>query len=133
VSERAAGRLEKNAALAGRVSTEGGSFFEEVPSGADVYILAQVLHDWSDEDCVRILEACRRAGAAGARLLVLEQILPEDPEPNVAKLTDLNMLVLLGGRERTRAEFESLLAAGGWRLIDEHAGPRWSALEAVSS
>jgi hypothetical protein len=133
VSERAAGRLENNAALAGRVSTEGGSFFEEVPSGADVYILAQVLHDWSDEDCVRILEACRRAGAAGARLLVLEQILPEGPEPNVAKLTDLNMLVLLGGRERTRAEFESLLAAGGWRLIDEHAGPRWSALEAVSS
>ena len=64
---------------------------------------------------------------------MLEQILPDGPEPNVAKLTDLNMLVLLGGRERTRGEFEALLAAGGWRLIDEHPGPRWSALEAVPS
>jgi hypothetical protein len=131
VSERAAGRLEKNPALAGRVSAEGGSFFEAVPAGADAYILAQVLHDWSDDDCVRILDACRRAGGPGARLLVLEQILPDGPAPNVSKLTDLNMLVLLGGRERTRGEFESLLAAGGWTVIDEHPGPRWSALEAV--
>ena len=130
VSERAAGRLEKNPALAGRASAEGGSFFEAVPPGADAYILAQVLHDWSDADCVRILEVCRRAGGPGARLLVLEQILPEGPEPNVSKLTDLNMLVLLGGRERTRGEFESLLEAGGWGIVDEHPGPRWSALEA---
>jgi hypothetical protein len=131
VSERAAGRLEKNPRLAGRVSAEGGSFFEAVPAGADAYILAQVLHDWNDDDCVRILEACRRAGGRGARLLVLEQIVPDGPAPNPSKLTDLNMLVLVGGRERTRAEFESVLAAGGWKVIDEHPGPRWSALEAV--
>ncbi len=102
-----------------------------MPAGADVYVLAQVLHDWSDEDCVRILEACRRAAGATARLLVVEQILPEGPEPNVAKLTDLNMLVLLGGRERTRRAFEELLDAGGWSLVAELPGPRWSALEAV--
>ena len=131
VSERAAGRLEKNLALAGRVSAEGGSFFEAVPAGADAYILAQVLHDWDDDDCVRILEACRRAGGPGARLLVLEQILPDGPQPNIAKLTDLNMLMLLGGRERTRDEFETLLTASGWSVIEEHPGPRWSALEAV--
>jgi SAM-dependent methyltransferase len=131
VSERAASRLEKNASLRGRVSVEAGDFFDAVPPGADVYVLAQVLHDWADDDCVRILEACRRAGRPGTRLLVLEQILPEGPEPNVAKLTDLNMLVLLGGRERTRAEFERLLAAGGWSVIGEHPGPRWSALEAA--
>ena len=131
VSERAASRLEKNAALAGRVSAEGGDFFEAVPSAADVYVLAQVLHDWSDDDCVRILEACRRASRPSTRVLVLEQILPEGPEPNVAKLTDLNMLVLVGGRERTSREFEALLAAGGWKLVGEHPGPRWSALEAV--
>lgn len=133
VSERAASRLEKNAALVGRVSAEGGDFFEAVPSAADVYVLAQVLHDWSDDDCVRILEACRRASRRSTRLLVLEQILPEGPEPNVAKLTDLNMLVLLGGRERTSREFEALLAAGGWTMVGEHPGPRWSALEAVSA
>ena len=131
VTERAAARLEKNPALAGRVSAEGGSFFETIPPGADVYVLAQVLHDWSDEDCVRILEACLRAGGADARLLVLEQVVPEGPEPNVSKLTDLNMLVLLGGRERTRREFEALLEAGGWTLLVEHPGPRWSALEAA--
>jgi O-methyltransferase domain len=131
VTERAAARLEKNTALAGRVSAEGGSFFETVPAGADVYVLAQVLHDWSDEDCVPILEACHRAGGPDARLLVLEQIVPEGPAPNVSKLTDLNMLVLLGGRERTRGEFETLLAAGGWTLVGEHPGPRWSALEAA--
>ncbi len=61
---------------------------------------------------------------------MLEQILPDGPEPNVAKLTDLNMLVLLGGRERTRGEFATVLAAGGWTLVEERAGPRWSLLEA---
>ncbi|MDX6568943.1 MAG: hypothetical protein QOH15_1521 [Gaiellales bacterium] len=131
VSERAASRLEKNTALAGRVSAEAGDFFEAVPPAADVYVLAQVLHDWSDHDCVRILEVCRRASRSSTRLLVLEQVLPEGPEPNVAKLTDLNMLVLLGGRERTRREFEVLLAAGGWSLIGHHPGPRWSALEGI--
>jgi hypothetical protein len=130
VSERAASRLEKNTALAGRVSAEAGDFFEAVPA-ADVYLLAQVLHDWSDDDCVRILEACRRASRPSARLLVLEQILAEGPEPNVAKLTDLNMLVLVGGRERSSREFAALLAAGGWTMRSEHPGPRWSALEAV--
>lgn len=133
VSERATMRLEKNAALADRVTVSAGDFFEAVPAGADAYVLAQVLHDWSDEDCIRILEACRRAARASTRLLVLEQILPEGPEPNVAKLTDLNMLVLLGGRERTRREFEQLLAAGGWSLVAELPGPRWSALEAAPS
>jgi O-methyltransferase domain len=133
VTERAASRLEKNAGLAGRVSAEAGDFFEAVPAGAGAYVLAQVLHDWSDEDCVRILQACRRAAGPGARVLVLEQILPDGPEPNVAKLTDLNMLVLLGGRERTRGEFASVLAAGGWTLADERRGPRWSLLEAAPS
>jgi hypothetical protein len=130
VTERAAARLETNAALAGRVSAESGSFFEAVPP-ADAYVLAQVLHDWNDEDCVRILEACRRASRPSTRLFVLEQILPDGPEPHVSKLSDLNMLVLLGGRERTRDEFEALLAAGGWELLIEHPGPRWNALEAA--
>jgi hypothetical protein len=130
VTERAAARLEKNVALAGRVSAEAGSFFESVPP-ADAYVLAQVLHDWNGEDCVRILEACRRASKPSTRLFVLEQILPDGPAPHVSKLSDLNMLVLLGGRERTRDEFETLLAAGGWTLLLQHPGPRWDALEAA--
>jgi hypothetical protein len=130
VSERAAARLQ-GSPLAERLRTAGGDFFEEVPAGGDAYVLAQVLHDWPDRDCLRLLGACRRAAADDARLLVLEQIVPDGPEPSPVKLLDLNMLVLLGGRERTRSEYEALFAASGWRLDDVHPGPRSSLLEAV--
>jgi hypothetical protein len=130
VSERAAGRLAQRAVSA-RLQTAGGDFFEAVPAGADVYVLAQVLHDWPDEACLLILGACRRAARDDARLLVLELLLPEGPEPSTVKLTDLNMLVLLGGRERTQHEYGALLAASGWSLVDVTDGPRSSLLEAV--
>jgi SAM-dependent methyltransferase len=130
VSERAAARLE-GSPVAGRLRAVGGDFFAELPPGGDVYLLAQVLHDWSDEDSLRLLRACRRAAGPGAILLVLEQLVPDGPEPSPVKLLDLNMLVLLGGRERTRGEYEALLAAAGWTLRDVHPGPRSSLLEAV--
>lgn len=132
VSERAAARLA-GSEVATRLRTEGGDFFESVPVGGDAYVLAQVLHDWSDEDCLRLLGACRRAAGEGARLLVLEQLVPEGPEKSVVKLLDLNMLVLLGGRERTRAEYESLFAQSGWKLDAERTGPRSTLLEAVAA
>jgi hypothetical protein len=130
VSERAAARLA-GGPVAERLRTEGGDFFETVPGGGDAYILAQVLHDWPDEDCLRLLRACRRAAGAGSVLLVLEQLVPDGPEPSPVKLLDLNMLILLGGRERTRREYETLFAAAGWKLVDVSDGPRSSLLEAV--
>jgi DNA-binding HxlR family transcriptional regulator len=130
VSERAAARVA-GSAVAGRLRAEGGDFFEAVPGGGDAYILAQVLHDWPDEDCLRLLRACRRAAGDRGTLLVLEQLVPEGPEPSPVKLLDLNMLILLGGRERTRNEYEALLAAASWRLTGVRDGPRSSLLEAV--
>jgi DNA-binding HxlR family transcriptional regulator len=130
VASRAAARVE-GTSVAERLRARGGDFFEEVPT-ADAYILAQVLHDWSDEDSVRILAACRRGAGENARLFVLEQVVPEGDRLSPVKLLDLNMLILLGGRERTLAEFEAVLAAGGWRLAGHRDGPRSTLLEAVA-
>ena len=129
VVERAGDRIAATA-VADRLRAQAGDFFQEVPAGADVYVLSQVLHDWSDADCARILEACRRAAGPASRLLVLEQVLPDDASESPARFTDLNMLVLLGGRERSLAEFAALLEAGGWALVERRDGPRWSLLEA---
>jgi hypothetical protein len=107
----------------GRITTEGGNYFEHVPAGADLYLLIRVLHDWEDEDCVQILRTCRAAMLPNARLLIVEQILERDPsrgEP-VGYLVDTHMMVMFGhGRERTVAEVDELLAASGFvpvRLI----------------
>lgn len=125
-----AAALLRDAGVADRCEIVGGSFFESVPQ-ADAYLLKHILHDWEDADCAGILRTLRRAAPDSARLLVIECIVGpanEDPE---SKLSDLNMLVGPGGRERTREEFAELLAAGGWRLADFHdAGPRYI-IEAV--
>jgi O-methyltransferase/methyltransferase family protein len=94
----------------------GGSFFEAVPEGADAYVLKAVLHDWEDDDALRILRSCRAAMAPAAVLLVVERDLGAPNENPDAKLSDLNMMVGAGGRERTRDEFATLLAAGGFEL-----------------
>jgi SAM-dependent methyltransferase len=94
----------------------GGDYFNGVPEGGDVYMLVRVLHDWNDEDAVRILQSCGRVMNRGTRLLVLDAILDETDSPNPAKWIDLQMLVVTGGRERTRPEWEALLAQAGLRL-----------------
>ena len=83
-----------------------GDFFDAVPAGADAYLLSRVLHDWDDEDALRILRVCRAAMRADARLLVVDAILPERAvdQPFAIRM-DLHMLLLLGARERTEAEF----------------------------
>jgi hypothetical protein len=103
------------AGLSARTDVIAGDFFEFVPAG-DLYILKQVLHDWNDEQCVAILAGCARAMHAGGRVLVVEMIVPEDGRPSAAQLVDLNMLVMLPGRERTAAEYAALFEAAGLRL-----------------
>jgi hypothetical protein len=93
----------------------GGSFFESVPAGGDAYLLKSVLHDWEDEPAIEILRACRRAAAAGTVLLVIER---EFALP-ATKLSDLNMLLLPGGRERTAEQYGALLAKAGYELLGE--------------
>lgn len=95
--------------LAERCITQSGSFFDAVPAGADAYFIKHIIHDWSDEDCLRILRRCRAAMPDHARLLICEKIVPPGNEPSVAKIADLVMLVLThGGRERTEPEFRDL-------------------------
>jgi hypothetical protein len=110
-----AGLLER-AGVAERCEVVGGSFFEAVPAGADAYLLKSVIHDWDDAEAGRILLKCREAMADGGRLLVVEPIIGPPNEPDPAKFSDLNMLVMLGGRERTAEDFERLYAAAGFEL-----------------
>ena len=99
-----------------RVTIESGSFFERIPSGGDAYIMSHVIHDWSEEQCMTIFGNCRKAMRPDSRLLIVETVIPEDNSPHQGKLQDLVMLVLPGGQERTAAEYDSLLAKGGFKL-----------------
>ena len=115
--------IPEAARMTGRITTEGGNFLDRVPRGADIYLLMRVLHDWSDDDCRRILKNCRAAIERGARLLICEQILEPDPaygDPFLY-LLDTQMMVSFGtARERSEAEFRDLLAETGFafrRLI----------------
>ncbi|MDX1980163.1 MAG: methyltransferase [Bryobacteraceae bacterium] len=92
-----------------------GDMFHFVPGGADGYLLKNILHDWDDEHSVRVLSNIRRAMGPHSRILVLQEALPPGNAPSAGKMQDLQML-LIGGRERTPAEYESLFYAAGLRL-----------------
>jgi hypothetical protein len=124
--------LLEAAGVADRCEIIAGSFFDSVPS-ADAYILKHILHDWYDDDCVRILETIRKAAPQDARLLVIERLI-EGPNLGAGgKSSDLNMLVGPGGMERTREEFDALLSSGGWKLIATHPAATHHAIEAVNA
>jgi hypothetical protein len=93
-----------------------GDFFRDVPNGGDAYLLKYILHDWDDGRSVAILCACRRAMPQNGRLLVVEVLVPRGNVPSFAKTQDVNMLINLGGRERTEAEYRALFAAAGFDL-----------------
>jgi hypothetical protein len=99
-----------------RTELVAGNFFESVPSGADVYVLRKVIHDWNDEKAAAILRNCRNAMTPHGRVLVVETIVPSGSEPDSVKLVDANMLVVTGGVERTEAEYKAMFAAVGLRL-----------------
>ncbi len=111
-----AGPAIRAAGLDGRCRAEGGSFFQAVPKGADAYLLRHIIHDWDDEKSIQILRRCREAMATGAKVLVIESVIPPGDEPHPGKWLDIVMLAVPGGRERTQAEYQSLLAAAGLRL-----------------
>jgi O-methyltransferase domain len=105
------------AGVADRVTVVGGDFFGEVPRGAQLYVMKSIIHDWDDDAALHILANCRAAMASDARLLLIERLVGEPNEPDEAKLFDINMLAMLGGRERTASEYRALLESAGLRLI----------------
>jgi SAM-dependent methyltransferase len=119
-----------DAGVLGQCRLVGGDFFAKVPAGADVYVLAEILHDWNDEQALGILASCHRAIPPHGRLLILEQVIDEDDQPHPGKLLDLHMLVLLGGRERTESDWRRLLRDGGFEAVGFTPGPRSSLIEA---
>jgi hypothetical protein len=105
-------------ALTERCSSMAVDFFQSVPGGADAYLMKSIIHDWDDQRAGIILKNCREAlrNVASGRLILVEAIVPQVNEPHMSKLTDIQMLVLAGGRERTREEFQQLLAHSGFRM-----------------
>ncbi len=106
-------KLLEAAGVAQRCRIEAGSFFDAVPTDADAYVLKSVIHDWADEDSVRILATCRRDMPADAVVLLVERVLTGLNQNPVGAFSDLNMLVAPGGQERTEDEYRSLLASAG--------------------
>ncbi|VTU39679.1 Multifunctional cyclase-dehydratase-3-O-methyl transferase TcmN [Variovorax sp. PBL-H6] len=121
------------AGMGDRCRVVGGSFFEQVPAGADAYLLRSVIHDWDDGDAVRILATVAKAMATHSRVLVVERVIAPPNEGRDAKFSDLNMLVAPGGRERTLAEFEAVLEPAGLKLGRVVDAGGFSVLEAVAA
>jgi hypothetical protein len=136
----AAARARDRLAEAGvldRVRIAAGSFFDHVPADGDLYVLRRVLHNWNDENACRLLARVRAAMPAGARLLVLEELLLAAPEASSAsagawaaprnRIVDLLMLVLMEGRDRTAEEYTTLLLDSGFAVKSVTPG----AIEAI--
>jgi SAM-dependent methyltransferase len=111
--------------LTGRCSLIAGDFFRSVPESSDLYLIKSVLHDWADEQAVTILSHCREVLPPHGRVLIVEPVLPDPVDTNaeataaddaITYLSDLNMLVNVGGRERTRKDFEDLCHRAGLSL-----------------
>lgn len=104
--------------LTGRCQFVAGNFFESVPEGGDAYLLSHVIHDWSDDRALTILRNCHRVMHSGARLFLIEALIPLGNLPFFGKLLDVHMLVAHDeGADRTEVEYRSLLERSGFRLL----------------
>ncbi len=115
VVERAQPRIDE-AGLTDRCQLVGGSFFESVPDGGDLYMMRHIIHDWDEEKTALILKNCHQAMSAESKLLVIESVIPEGNQPFGGKFLDLVMLLIPGGKERTADEYRSLFDQAGFRV-----------------
>jgi hypothetical protein len=104
---------------AGRLRGVAGDFFTDPPPEADAYVLKDILHDWTDQQCRTILRTVRRTAPSHARLLVVERVLEPDQTDLGSALVDITMLVMTGGMERSFNQYAALLAPAGWRLAEQ--------------
>jgi hypothetical protein len=115
VVQRAPQRIQAEG-LGSRCEIVTGDIFKSVPGGADAYLLKYIIHDWKDDRAHVILTNCRRAMTKGAKLLLIEMIVPSPGESHLAKTSDVELLILLGSPERTIDEYEILLNRAEFRL-----------------
>jgi hypothetical protein len=108
--------------VADRCNYTAGDMFCEVPS-SDAYIMKMILHDWSDDECVKILSNIQRASPAGARVLVVEHVVPGPDTPHFSKLFDIHMMCALTGRERAEKEYAELMGRAGLEYMQTHYPP----------
>lgn len=99
-----------------RLTLRGGDFFKDPLPQADAYLIMEVIHDWGDQESLAILGAIRRAARPHSKLLMIEQIVPDEPGPYWSKTLDVLMLTLLGGKQRTRQEYQAILERAGFSL-----------------
>ncbi len=134
LAEPATRFLEK-AGVGDRAQFLPGDFFRSVPGGFDAYVMKFIIHDWDDPHAARILSQCRAAAATSSRVILLEQVVPDDLGTSAADQAviraDLTMMTM-GGRERTVAEYRALLAGAGWQLTGvARASAEFSVIEAA--
>lgn len=115
-----------------RVRVVGGSFFDSVPAGGDLYVMRAIIHDWDDAEALKILQSVRKAASPSSKLVLYETVVTAPNDKHFAKLLDIEMIVHAGGRERTRDEYAELFRKAGFRLarVLPAAGPA-SVLEAL--
>ena len=111
-----------------RLDGIAGNFLESAPPGGDLYVIKIVLCDWQDDDAKRILANVRNVIGKGKRLLIVDAILPPGNTPSFAKLSDINMMVITGGKERTEADFRQILAATGFDVVSVNPIHEWVGL-----
>ncbi|WP_241010997.1 acetylserotonin O-methyltransferase [Mycobacterium camsae] len=108
--------LSQHSVLERTQIAEGSFFNQDLPRGGDAYVLKLIIHDWPDDDALRILGNVRLAAGAGKKVLIVEQVIPAHSRDSLSKWLDLEMLILGSARERTTAEYECLLARSGFQM-----------------
>jgi predicted transcriptional regulator len=96
-----------------------GDMFEQVPS-ADLYIMKMILHDWNDDECIKILSNIHKSTSDKSKIFIVEHLVPDPSIPHFSKLFDIHMMCATTGRERTIEEYKSILSQSGWRHIQTH-------------
>jgi precorrin-6B methylase 2 len=106
----------KQSGVADRCEVVAGSFFDTLPAGADAYLLAQIMHDWPDDQAVRILRRCAEAARPDGHVYVMDRILAEKATDLMHEEANLLMFNMFGATERTSAEFADLTAAADLKI-----------------
>jgi hypothetical protein len=99
-----------------RCSYVGGNMFKEVPA-ADAYMMKMILHDWNDDECIKILSNIHKSSPENGRLFIAEHLVPGPETPHFSKLFDIHMMCVASGKERTVNEYSSLLKRSDWKYV----------------